>query len=137
MVVQGGTGFADGVCENALQGVRSCDFRKKHIHLVTDGNGKRPHDQVRSAEFQCGERVDDGNAQALTHHGTDGHGARGFKQGCAMYFSVLEHRINGGSIRVANRETDESLACKVAWLQSRLAAQAVITWQDSHFIGFQ
>jgi hypothetical protein len=43
MVVQGGTGFADGVYENALQGVRSCDFRKKHIHLVTDGNGKRPH----------------------------------------------------------------------------------------------
>lgn len=30
MVVQGSTGFADGVCENALQGVRSCDFRQKH-----------------------------------------------------------------------------------------------------------
>ena len=37
-----------------------------------------------------------------------------------MYFSVLEHRINGGSIRVANREADEALACKVAWLQSLL-----------------
>ena len=54
-----------------------------------------------------------------------------------MYFSVLEHRINGGSIRVANRETDEALACKFAWLQSRLAAQAVIAWQNSHFIDFQ
>ena len=38
------------------KGCGSCDFRKKHIHLVTDGNGKRPHYQVRSAEFQCGER---------------------------------------------------------------------------------
>ena len=108
--------------------------RQQHVHLKRNGKRQRPHHQLRPGAGPRCERVDDGHAQPMLHHGTDGHGTGRLQTQLALHTGFGKNGINLRAVRIVARQTDKRFALKVLRRELHFLRQRVAGWQHGHLI---